>query len=818
MSVEASAADATGGTITRSGNYLIHTFTSSGTFTAPAAMTCDVLLIGGGGGGAQGGGGGGGFYYVTNQSTPSGAHAVTVGAGGVASNNGQNSSFRSFTAYGGGGGGQAGASGGGAPRDADGSGGAANHGSQGYEGGGAEASGWCSSGGGGGAGGSGGPGRNVGGYENDEWQYPDDKGGNGGIGRLCDITGSNVYYAGGGGGTNDSGYGAIPSSGLGGGGIGSRQQGVGGSGANGLGGGGGAHAPGGSGIVIIRYYSVAAPQTITFASIPNKTYGDSPFAVTATASSGLPVTLTVISGPATISGNTVTLTGALGTVTITASQAGNLVYGPATSVSRSFTVKYDQTLNFGSLSDRTFSVTPFAVSASASSGLAPVFSIASGAAAVSGNNVVLLGSGAVTVTASQPGNGTYNPAPDVSQNFNVSKAMTATATGGTIARLGDYLIHTFTGNGTFSLPGGGAVTAEILLIGGGGGGRQGGGGGGGVRNLFGQIINAGSHTVTVGNGGAGGSSATNGGNSSFGAMISHGGGAGGQGGASGGGAERDANGPGGAALYGSEGYPGGRSNDGGWSSAGGGGGAGGPGEDGGNVGGWDEGAQEWQYPDQKGGDGGIGRQAATTGINIYYGGGGGGTNESGEGALPAGGLGGGGAGSRGYATGGAGVNGLGGGGGAYASGGSGVVIVRYFSPLPDTTPPVAPSNLASPSHTATSVNLGWSASTDEFGVVAYDVYRTKGGVTNIVTPPTTSTTFDDTHVLPGTTYTYFVKARDAAGNASAASNTINVTTDAVADVDADDIPDAVEALFGTQSDPAASSEPNLNLQPHRPHL
>jgi hypothetical protein len=81
------------------------------------------------------------------------------------------------------------------------------------------------------------------------------------------------------------------------------------------------------------------PQTIgLFSSISNKTTNDVPFAVTApTASSGLPVSLSVKSGPATISGNTVTITG-VGTVVLAANQAGNTNYHAAAEVTTSFIV------------------------------------------------------------------------------------------------------------------------------------------------------------------------------------------------------------------------------------------------------------------------------------------------------------------------------------------------------------------------------------------------------------------------------------------------------------------------------------------------
>ena len=79
------------------------------------------------------------------------------------------------------------------------------------------------------------------------------------------------------------------------------------------------------------------PQTITFAPIAAQIYGAAAFAVTATASSALPVTITVQSGPATIAGNVVTITG-VGAVVLAANQAGNANYLAAPTVTQGFTV------------------------------------------------------------------------------------------------------------------------------------------------------------------------------------------------------------------------------------------------------------------------------------------------------------------------------------------------------------------------------------------------------------------------------------------------------------------------------------------------
>ena len=82
----------------------------------------------------------------------------------------------------------------------------------------------------------------------------------------------------------------------------------------------------------------AQNQTISFPSIPNKLTTDGPFSISATASSGLAVNFTIVSGPATISGNTITLNGTPGTVSVQANQSGNGDYNPAPSVTRTFNV------------------------------------------------------------------------------------------------------------------------------------------------------------------------------------------------------------------------------------------------------------------------------------------------------------------------------------------------------------------------------------------------------------------------------------------------------------------------------------------------
>ncbi|MEA4935846.1 MAG: T9SS type A sorting domain-containing protein [Paludibacter sp.] len=83
-------------------------------------------------------------------------------------------------------------------------------------------------------------------------------------------------------------------------------------------------------------YNELKPQTVTFPYIGEKLINDAPFALSGTASSGLPVEYTLLSGPATLTGNMVTLTGQTGIVTITANQYGNAEYYPAVEAKRLF--------------------------------------------------------------------------------------------------------------------------------------------------------------------------------------------------------------------------------------------------------------------------------------------------------------------------------------------------------------------------------------------------------------------------------------------------------------------------------------------------
>ena len=174
---------------------------------------------------------------------------------------------------------------------------------------------------------------------------------------------------------------------------------------------------------VSKSFSVAkANQTITFVALGNKVFGDSPFTVSATSTSGLAVTFGIVSGPATIAGNTITITGG-GTVVVSADQIGNANFNAATQVTQSFNVATSgQTIAFAALPDKVFGDAPIVLSATASSGLAVSFSVVSGPASIAGSTLTITGAGVVVVRASQPGNASFGAAPDVDQNFTVAKA------------------------------------------------------------------------------------------------------------------------------------------------------------------------------------------------------------------------------------------------------------------------------------------------------------------------------------------------------------------------------------------------------------
>lgn len=89
----------------------------------------------------------------------------------------------------------------------------------------------------------------------------------------------------------------------------------------------------------------------------------------------------------------------------------------------------------------------------------------------------------------------------------------------------------------------------------------------------------------------------------------------------------------------------------------------------------------------------------------------------------------------------------------------------------ETQAPSVPAGLTVTGTTSSSVSLSWTAATDDTGVTGYDVYR---GSVKVGT--STGTSYTDSGLTAGTSYSYSVRARDAAGNTSAASASVPATT------------------------------------------
>lgn len=163
-------------------------------------------------------------------------------------------------------------------------------------------------------------------------------------------------------------------------------------------------------------------QSISFASPGTQALLTVPPALSATASSGLQVVFsTTTPGVCTVSGITLSLVSA-GLCTINANQGGGGNFGPAPTVSQSFTVnRAAQTIGFTSPGDQTLRTATPAVSATASSGLAvSIASTTSTVCTVSGSTLTLASAGTCTLQAAQAGDATYAPA-TLSVSFAVLK-------------------------------------------------------------------------------------------------------------------------------------------------------------------------------------------------------------------------------------------------------------------------------------------------------------------------------------------------------------------------------------------------------------
>jgi hypothetical protein len=160
-------------------------------------------------------------------------------------------------------------------------------------------------------------------------------------------------------------------------------------------------------------------QTITFPAIPSQVVG-AIVTLSATASSGLPVSFaTTTSTVCSVAGTTATML-ATGNCVIQASQAGNGAYAVAPGASQYFVVKKAQTITFPAITATEVATTTLGLSATSSSGLTVAFaSTTPTICTVAGTTASLLIAGTCTIQATQAGNSVYGPAPMVSQSFAV---------------------------------------------------------------------------------------------------------------------------------------------------------------------------------------------------------------------------------------------------------------------------------------------------------------------------------------------------------------------------------------------------------------
>lgn len=169
----------------------------------------------------------------------------------------------------------------------------------------------------------------------------------------------------------------------------------------------------------ISFANDAVAQTITFGAIPDKAFGDAPFELNATASSGLPVQYQIVSGQGNITAGVFTITH-VGTVTIKATQPGDNEYDTAAPVTQTFIInKGSQSITFEPMEDVIYTGTNkyITLTGSASSGLPVTYSTDATNATIYGKNLTIKGVGTVTITATQPGNANYNAATPVEQTF-----------------------------------------------------------------------------------------------------------------------------------------------------------------------------------------------------------------------------------------------------------------------------------------------------------------------------------------------------------------------------------------------------------------
>ncbi len=175
-----------------------------------------------------------------------------------------------------------------------------------------------------------------------------------------------------------------------------------------------------------------APQSISYGAFPATLTVGTAHALAATSSSGGVVSFALARGNAQLAGTALT---PLDTaqITIRATQAGDSNFLPAVADFSFSAAKQNQSIIFAALTSPVTGTAPVTLAASATSALPITFSVITGPATLTGTTVTPTASGLIIVRASQPGNDTFNPAPDVDRAL-VVVGVEAPATAPTIAR------------------------------------------------------------------------------------------------------------------------------------------------------------------------------------------------------------------------------------------------------------------------------------------------------------------------------------------------------------------------------------------------
>jgi hypothetical protein len=204
-----------------------------------------------------------------------------------------------------------------------------------------------------------------------------------------------------------------------------------------------------------------ADQTITFTPPSAQTFSaGGTFSLSATGgASGNPVVFnSTTTAVCTVAGNTATIV-AVGTCTISATQAGNSNYNAATPVSADVTIgQASQTINFTAPATQAYSSTPFVITATATSGLTVVVTSTTPLiCTISGFNVTTIAVGTCVLNANQAGNSGYLAATQVTRNISIARANQAITFTPPSAQI-------FSAGGTFSLSATGGASGNPIVF------------------------------------------------------------------------------------------------------------------------------------------------------------------------------------------------------------------------------------------------------------------------------------------------------------------------------------------------------------------